>query len=576
LVAGSQNGQSWGDATGNVKNGYIYGTTLIDADDLATGSHSVRMFASTNPGDGIVLEKSIVCTIIESAGRVYAENTLVLDDASDPTAVFPDIADLATATNRPEIELALTTAGEGLNLGAVATANAVDWVTIDPTAIILWENIPSGIAWDDVTQATISTVYEFPVRRIMNRRSEQTVVPGSGVEWRSLDTDGSTVVQDWTSSSGTIEPDQYIQKRVTTASTAITDVTAVVTINGFDVSSVVTTEITLQDSFRMNGACFFDPSNLPASTSVLEFEAAIKFNSVPAAAGYIFALEASGRLEVTTVEQLRVAAIRDSAATIIFSLGTASVTPEWPAILNFKIDLPNNLATFSYNDVVVDEFVLSANTGLLPSNREIAFGCIGNAATSKLANDTDVEYFKVWRTTSGTRTLHKEISVAALGSIAAINADPWISGTVVASPDDTAPVLSGFHGTVVSATEIEFDFSTNEGNGDAYWYVSTSATPPSESDLIAGTGSVDFGSFAVASLGAQAAISVSGLTSGTTYYIYVIQDDDAANRSNMLTGSVTPAATNNDITDIILSRTTVPNDEATSGAVVGTLSVTRG
>jgi hypothetical protein len=43
----------------------------------------------------------------------------------------------------------------------------------------------------------------------------------------------------------------------------------------------------------------------------------------------------------------------------------------------------------------------------------------------QIHSGTEIEYLKLWFTTDGTRTLSKEISVAALGSVDAINADPW-------------------------------------------------------------------------------------------------------------------------------------------------------
>lgn len=564
LVTGSQNGQAMGDVNSPARNAFIYGTTLIDVDDLVTGSHSVRSYTTLGESDGVFIEKSIVCNLIASAGYIYNNETLLLGSASSPAAVFPDIADLITADSRAEIELALTTAAEGAGLGAVATANAVDWITTDPTQIIIWDNVPSGVLWDDVTQAAVSSVYEFPLRRILNRKASQTVVPGSGVEWRCVDTDGTTEVQDWTDASGTIEPSQYVQMRVTTSSDPITSVTATLTINGFDVVSSVTTELVLVNPWRTNGAVFYDPSNVPANTSVLEFEASIMMNTLPPATTvYVFAQEASARLEIITgTSVVRVSGIKDSAGTTVLATGTYEAI-EYPAILNLKIDLPNSLATLSLNNVVVATYTLAANSGLFVTNRELAFGANGNAGTNGFPSNTDIGYFKCWKTVSGVRTLHKEISIANQGSIAAINADPWTHGTVIASPDTTAPVVSGVTVESTGHDSLEFYFSTNEGNGTAYWFASTSATPPSATDLIAGTGSVAYGSVTVSASGLQATIPVSGLTPETVYYVYVMQDDAASNRSgidsdNTETGT-TPPPTWQDIAASSADTLTISN-----------------
>jgi len=134
--------------------------------------------------------------------------------------------------------------------------------------------------------------------------------------------------------------------------------------------------------------------------------------------------------------------------------------------------------------------------------------------------------------------------------------------TVTASPDTDPPVLSGLTVNATDTDEIEFEFLTTDGNGTAYWFVSTSATPPSATDLIAGTGSVDYGSFAVSSSGLQSTITIGSLTAETIYYVYVMQDDSSANRSTIVSDSaetdsgVTPTPTWQTIaTDITLPYT---------------------
>ena len=64
--------------------------------------------------------------------------------------------------------------------------------------------------------------------------------------------------------------------------------------------------------------------------------------------------------------------------------------------------------------------------------------------------------------------------------------------------------------------------TTDTAGGTLYWYVSTSATPPSAADLKAGTGAVDSGSLTPSS-GANTA-GATGLTQNTQYWHYWIQE----------------------------------------------------
>jgi len=74
----------------------------------------------------------------------------------------------------------------------------------------------------------------------------------------------------------------------------------------------------------------------------------------------------------------------------------------------------------------------------------------------------------------------------------------------------------------LAETTVTIGCSTDTAGGTLYWYVSTSATPPSAVDLKAGTGSVDFGNL-VPGLGANTA-GATGLTADTDYYHYWIQE----------------------------------------------------
>ena len=101
--------------------------------------------------------------------------------------------------------------------------------------------------------------------------------------------------------------------------------------------------------------------------------------------------------------------------------------------------------------------------------------------------------------------------------------------------DVTAPTLSSPTDAANGTTGGTLSVSTNEGNGTLYWYVSTSATPPSAADLKAGTGAVAAGSQAVSATGVQNA-SATGLTASTAYYAHFLHRDAANNDSSIVSG----------------------------------------
>lgn len=103
------------------------------------------------------------------------------------------------------------------------------------------------------------------------------------------------------------------------------------------------------------------------------------------------------------------------------------------------------------------------------------------------------------------------------------------------SADTTAPTLSGVSASI-SGTTATLRWSSDEGNGTGYWVCTTSATVPSETQIIAGedhTGvtAVASGAQAVSSAGSQADQVVTGLTEGPTYFFHLLQQDASGNTS---------------------------------------------
>ncbi len=100
----------------------------------------------------------------------------------------------------------------------------------------------------------------------------------------------------------------------------------------------------------------------------------------------------------------------------------------------------------------------------------------------------------------------------------------------------SGPTLTSPTGTATGTTTATIGATTDTATGTLYGFVSTSATPPSATDLKAGTGATWSGSVAVSSTGAKT-LSATGLTAGTGYYAHLIQTDGSANDSSIVTSA---------------------------------------
>lgn len=88
-------------------------------------------------------------------------------------------------------------------------------------------------------------------------------------------------------------------------------------------------------------------------------------------------------------------------------------------------------------------------------------------------------------------------------------------------------MLSNPLASATGATSADASVVTNRANGTLYWVVTTSATAPSVTQIKAGqneggTAAAADGSASVTTAGTQS-ISVTGLTTATTYYFYALQ-----------------------------------------------------
>lgn len=111
------------------------------------------------------------------------------------------------------------------------------------------------------------------------------------------------------------------------------------------------------------------------------------------------------------------------------------------------------------------------------------------------------------------------------------------SFTTDAAADTTAPTLSGFTDTETSDTTATLAATTDETNGTAFWALTSTSTPPSSAQIIAGSGGgiVAAGSQAVSTT--SISINVTGLTAETTYYGHLVHRDASLNVSSVATGN---------------------------------------
>jgi hypothetical protein len=115
---------------------------------------------------------------------------------------------------------------------------------------------------------------------------------------------------------------------------------------------------------------------------------------------------------------------------------------------------------------------------------------------------------------------------------------PW-SNTETVPIAAAVPVLSNATGTATSDTEADLEVDTDIDEGDLYWVVTLSATPPSAAQIKAGlnhlgAAAADSGTQAISGAGTQTVTGgATGLTAATTYYAHFVQEDDVGNNSNV-------------------------------------------
>jgi hypothetical protein len=172
--------------------------------------------------------------------------------------------------------------------------------------------------------------------------------------------------------------------------------------------------------------------------------------------------------------------------------------------------------------------VLEDNTWIIPSNDTLAIptscqiaslGTVFNTSTDN--NSSLICGVAAIIAHAGART-----TADALDTHNALAADDDTGG----SADTTPPTLSDATLTATSDTASNGSVTTDEA-GPAWAVATTSATPPSAAQVKAGqdhAGTAAPSDTATLSVGANpAAFSFTGQTTGATYYLHVVQDDEA-------------------------------------------------
>lgn len=404
------------------RNAFIYGATLIDGRDPSATGPTLTI---DHDGDGSVyVGKCLAPAMIATDAPLLLDGNL----AGVTPAILPTITNLSAANDRASIDAAMTTVGVGAGIGAAATGNAIDWETSDHTAVIRWDVLPSGAHWNTIAGQPISTLITLPLRKILNRRAGQTVSVGAGTEWRKVAADGTTELQSWTTASGTIEPDQFIQIRGMTAVVSAATSTLTVTINGFQQTVTTVTSDTPATPLIQPALLgyFVDQANVPPAVNRMTFRGWFRFaGSVPntvkpfaqASTGCDLIVLSTGALNATVEDGAGLAVLLNAQVappgTIKANIGQRIVFDVNQVTKEVRLTVDN--ATF------VTPFAVPGN-GTFQSNRQASFLA---SATGLTALPSGTQFGDLSLDYNG--VTYKTISnLAALA-----NADPWKAGTGV-------------------------------------------------------------------------------------------------------------------------------------------------
>lgn len=192
----------------------------------------------------------------------------------------------------------------------------------------------------------------------------------------------------------------------------------------------------LVSPFTINTAWFADSNSVPANTTVLEAEVKFRFPTAPADGTYYLASQTSA-IDLYYVYSGGTGSlfvkVEDSAGTTVHGAVVTGVTAPAAGVAQTVlavVDYAADTVTIFVDGTQQYTAALSpVSDDFSQTVRLLNFGSKSHAArTDGPPLDAQFEFFRWWRTTGGSRVVHKEISVSAQGSIAAINADPWKRG----------------------------------------------------------------------------------------------------------------------------------------------------
>lgn len=119
---------------------------------------------------------------------------------------------------------------------------------------------------------------------------------------------------------------------------------------------------------------------------------------------------------------------------------------------------------------------------------------------------------------------------------------PSLNGASNAANSSPAPVLSSPNaGTPSSSGTANATVSSTQGSGRLYWAVVTNGGSATNAQIRAGTGGniVVAGNQAVNASGTQTVVSITGLTTATTYQILFLHTNPSSQDSNQASVSLT-------------------------------------
>lgn len=239
MLNGSLTGARIGTAsTGPAGDFLIDASTFMNFNDI-DGNNPVSIECDTNYA---AITRTLAGSVSVGSGGNTDGNLALSGYGGSRATILPNWGDLASATTREDVLAALATSGDAAAIGAAAHFTDIfDLDATDADSAVDWTQVHPGTVWSDVEDAALSTTQTFDLRRVLIPIDGVTVAPGAGVEWRSVDTDGSTEVQAWTSSSGTIDQYQYLQWRSDSPASYETTTSPTLTVNGLNVAATITT-----------------------------------------------------------------------------------------------------------------------------------------------------------------------------------------------------------------------------------------------------------------------------------------------------------------------------------------------